>query len=128
VADEQQNQSTGRKPKRGSPPRQWRSVFLAAIAACGNVSHAARVACVDRDTAYEHRRQDAEFAAKWAEAIEESNDNLEAEARRRAVDGVDEPVVYQGELMGSWVGPKQERGGECKVRRGRSPSSTNSFR
>jgi hypothetical protein len=103
-ADEQQHRSTGRKPRTGSPPRQWRSVFLTALAACGNVSLAARAACVNRDTAYEHRRRDFDFAARWADAIEEASDALEAEARRRAVDGVNEPVVYQGELMGVWVG------------------------
>jgi hypothetical protein len=105
VADQKRKRPTEPTPKKGSPSPQWRGRFLTALAACGNVSHAARAARVGRDTAYQHRRQDAEFAAAWADAIEEANDNLEAEARRRAVDGVDEPVVYQGELMGSWVGP-----------------------
>lgn len=105
VAKRKNEQSTDSTPKKGDPPRNWRSRFLAELAATGNVTHSAKVAVVNKQTVYNHRMQDGDFAAAWADAIEESNDNLEAEARRRAVDGVDEPVVYQGELMGSWVGP-----------------------
>ena len=95
--------ATDSTPKKGSPPDSWRAAFLAELAATGNVSHSARVASVNKTTVYSHRDSDPEFAAQWREAIDESNDALEAEARRRAVDGVSEPVVYQGELAGHWI-------------------------
>lgn len=44
------------------------------------------------------KARDADFEASCDEALEESYDYLEAEARRRAFHGVDEPVVYQGQL------------------------------
>lgn len=47
------------------------------------------------------RKNDPEFAEAWLLALEAGNDVLEAEALRRAVDGVDEPVFTQkGELAG----------------------------
>ena len=47
------------------------------------------------------RRQSADFAAQWDEALEEGSDLLEAEARRRAVTGIDKPVYYKGKVVGS---------------------------
>ena len=47
------------------------------------------------------RRRSEDFAAQWREALEEGTDLLEAEARRRAVTGVDKPVFYKGEVVGS---------------------------
>ena len=47
------------------------------------------------------RRRSEDFAAQWDEALEEGSDLLEAEARRRAVTGVDKPVYYKGEVVGS---------------------------
>lgn len=44
-----------------------------------------------------------------SDALEQSSDGLKLEARRRAVDGVDEPVIYQGELCGVWVSPRGKR-------------------
>ena len=41
------------------------------------------------------------FAARLELANEESADRLELEARRRAVEGVDEPVFYQGVEVGT---------------------------
>ena len=47
------------------------------------------------------RRHSECFAAQWDEALEEGTDLLEAEARRRAVTGIDEPVYHKGEVVGS---------------------------
>jgi hypothetical protein len=44
-------------------------------------------------------KRDPDFAARWADALEEACDALEAEARRRAVEGVEEPVVSAGKLV-----------------------------
>ncbi len=47
------------------------------------------------------RRHSEDFAAQWRKALEEGTDLLDAEARRRAVTGVDKPVYYKGKVVGS---------------------------
>ena len=47
------------------------------------------------------RRRSEDFAAQWDEALGEGIDLLEAEARRRAVTGIDKPVYYKGKVVGS---------------------------
>ena len=74
--------------------------FLAALEQCGNVSEAARRSGLARQRAYEFRRSDPEFAAAWAEALDDAIDRLAMEARRRAVDGEPRPVVYRGQVVG----------------------------
>ena len=83
--------------------RRWEKTFLAELRRTGNHSAAARAARIHRTVPYKARQDDPDFAAAYADALEEACDGLELEARRRAHDGVDEPVVYQGELMGCWV-------------------------
>lgn len=51
---------------------------------------------ISRTTVFQWKRDDETFYARWVEAIDEGTDLLEAEARRRAVEGIDEPVFYQG--------------------------------
>jgi hypothetical protein len=46
------------------------------------------------------RRENKEFAKRWADAIEQGTDALEAEARRRAIDGFKRPIFYQGKKVG----------------------------
>jgi hypothetical protein len=78
-----------------------RELFLGQLERTGNVSGACRAAGIGRSTAYEWRAGDAAFAAQWAEAEETATDALEAEARKRAVDGWDEPVFHQGAPCGT---------------------------
>lgn len=77
-----------------------RELFLVELSTHGVVTFAAAVVGISRTTAYEWRNQDKAFAAAWDAAIEESTDRLEYEAVRRAVDGCDRPVFYQGEKCG----------------------------
>lgn len=49
-----------------------------------------------RRTVYDHRTRDENFARAWDEALEEACDLLEAEARRRGVEGIDKPVYHEG--------------------------------
>jgi hypothetical protein len=79
--------------------RPWEDVFLEAIRQACNVTSACRLAGIGRRTAYNHREQDETFAARWDEAIEEGCDELEAEARRRAKDGVEKPVFWRGQRV-----------------------------
>jgi len=75
---------------------QQRAAFLARFAETGNVSDAARWAAVSRSSVYALRLADEEFARRWAEAQDQAIDGLEMEARRRAVEGVEQPVLYAG--------------------------------
>lgn len=55
---------------------------------------------VSRTCLYEHRQNDEDFAAAWDVAYEQGTDALEAEAERRALRGVSEPVFHRGEIVG----------------------------
>ena len=76
-----------------------RTKFLETLRKTGNVTEAARVARISRNTVYTHRHADPVFAEAWDDAEEEATDALEYEARRRAVHGVERPVVYKGEVV-----------------------------
>jgi hypothetical protein len=74
--------------------------FLAALRTTGgNVSRACEAVRIVRCTAYDWRKADEAFAAQWDAVVEACVDELEQEARRRAFEGVDEPIVYKGEIQ-----------------------------
>jgi hypothetical protein len=74
--------------------------FLATLSRLGNVTLAAEACGLSRSRAYDLREEDADFAAVWDAAEAEAADRLEAEAWRRAVEGVDEPVFFKDEQIG----------------------------
>jgi hypothetical protein len=76
-----------------------RKRFLQALSKTGNVTAAIQIAGTSRTRIYAARQQDSSFAAAWQEAEETAADGLEAEARRRAVEGVQEPLVSAGRLV-----------------------------
>lgn len=78
----------------------WPEAFLEAFASLGNVTAAARIAGTSRSTVWRRRLQDEAFAARYEEALQEAADTVEQEIYRRAVTGWNEPVFYQGELVG----------------------------
>lgn len=79
-----------------------KELFLESLAQNGNVTQAARVAGWKYPTiAEELRKEDPDFDRAWFDAKRQANDSLVAEARRRAVEGVQEPVFYKGEMIGS---------------------------
>ena len=79
--------------------KERRERFLQALANTGSVTAAIAVAGSSRSRVYALRRADLAFAAAWQEAEEIATDRLEEEARRRAVDGVPEPLVSAGKLV-----------------------------
>ena len=81
---------------------KWKLRFVAALEKTGIVGLAAKAAGVSRQTVYSHIKKDEDFAAEFDRAIEDSADLLEAEAVRRAVAGVEEPVF--GKLEGANAG------------------------
>ncbi len=82
-------------------PYEWQPVFLRWLRKKGNVTGACDKAKITRSWAYEVRESDPAFAAAWDEALQEATERLEMEARRRAHDGVLEPVFQGGMQVGS---------------------------
>lgn len=78
-----------------------RDSFLAALAETGNITRSCQKAKVPRQTAYDWKHADADFAQKWEAAVELGVDALEDEATRRAKEGTDKPVFHQGEQCGT---------------------------
>lgn len=89
-----------KRKKRLEKDRDWKPAFIAELAARGNVCEACRKAKVGRTTAYQARGSDAAFDAAWKESVEVAVEWMEAEARRRAVDGTLKPVYQGGKLVG----------------------------
>jgi hypothetical protein len=78
-----------------------RRAFLAAYCEVGNVSEAAKIAGVNRLAHYDWLHRDERYAELFEQAHEIACDHLESEARRRAIEGVEEPVFYHGEVCGT---------------------------
>lgn len=81
--------------------RRQKKAFLDHFRVHGNVTAAARVAGVERTNAYRWQEHDDQFAAAYREAEIEATETLEAEARRRAVEGVEKEtgVYHRGQLI-----------------------------
>jgi hypothetical protein len=93
------------RPQAGNGQRRWEKAFLTALRNTGIWTTACEAAGIDRTTPYKRMRVDARFAEACREAQEEAADLLESEARRRAVDGVDVPVIYRGRQSWTWQLP-----------------------
>ena len=77
-------------------------VFLEELASNGGfIGIAARTVGISRDTAYQWKYNDPEFARKWDLAMANAAEELEKECRRRAYEGYLEPVFYQGKKVGT---------------------------
>jgi hypothetical protein len=74
--------------------------FLLAYANTGNVRAACEAAKVHRRTHYKWL-EDPAYSAQFEDAKVDATDALEREARRRALEGVLEPVFQIGEKVGS---------------------------
>ena len=83
-------------------PPGWIVPFLEHLKTSCNYAESARVVGVAYNAVMARKRNDADFEAACDEAMEEAYDALEAEARRRAFTGVEEPVVYQGQMTPVW--------------------------
>lgn len=84
--------------------------FLLCFAELGMVTGAAKAAGISRRTHYNWLEKEdpdgklsaqaVSYKAAFEEAREIAEENLLSEARRRAVEGVEEPVYYQGKICG----------------------------
>ncbi len=71
-----------------------RAAFIAALRNSGNVRASCQQAGISRRTAYTWRDKWVAFADDWAEALEDSCDVLEAEARRRGMSISDRLLMF----------------------------------
>ncbi len=81
--------------------RGRRQAFLAALEKGLSVTGAAAAAGINRTLAYKWREALPDFAAAWDEAVQEAADLLEDEALRRAMEGVEKPVFWRGQQIGT---------------------------
>lgn len=73
-----------------------KAAFLRAFARRGIVLDGVTAASVSKSTVKYWRDNDEWFEELYGAALEEAGDRVEAEAHRRAIDGIDVPVIYQG--------------------------------
>ena len=74
---------------------------MALLSEYGNVTRAAEESELSRPYLYQVRGEDEFFSAEWEKAAKVGAARLEDEARRRAVEGWEEPVWYQGDQCGT---------------------------
>lgn len=77
------------------------TAFCAALAETCNVGKACKAVGIARQTAYEWRDEDPDFAERWEKALKIGVSVLEDEAHRRGFEGTEEPVFYLGEVAGT---------------------------
>ncbi len=82
--------------------KKKREIFLKVLAKTGMVVESARAAgYADSRPVNQYRKLDPEFAAAWDEAEAAGIDRWEAEATRRAFQGVEKGIYFRGEKVDS---------------------------
>lgn len=74
--------------------------FLNAYILCGRISEAARKSKINYTTHHYWMHNDEAYQEAFQRARDMAGDIVEDEAMRRAVDGWEEPVFYQGQQVG----------------------------
>src|SRR5258707_4031649 len=88
------------KQHRATPIKNAKQdAFLEEFAQHGNITLACRKVEIDRSTLYRWKEKSDTFLFKFNQAMEEAKDNIRAEIYRRAHDGIEEPVLAQGQLV-----------------------------
>lgn len=101
MTDYDPTNSAGKKSNPNAPARQtwWHDQFIEKLSQTRSVTHACKAVHIDRTTAYDHRGLDPDFRARWDEAIQVMNDDLEASMRNRATDGTPRVRVDKGRVV-----------------------------
>lgn len=95
------NKSARLRGARENAKARRQTVFLSVFRETGNLTRAAEAAKVARRQHYEWVKESEEYREAFADAQEAATDTLEAEARRRALEGVEEATGwYQGQPGG----------------------------
>lgn len=95
-----------KKPKKHHPSRittaARKCAFLERFRQTGNLTLSME-GIGNRTLVYLWKEQDEEFAAELESAKAEAGDRLEEEARKRAVEGWEEPVYQHGQRAVEWI-------------------------
>lgn len=83
--------------------RELKMVFLRAYARHGVISDGTLAAGITYRTFYRWQKDDEVFNEDCKTALAMANDLMEREARRRAIDGFERPIIYQGEVTGEYT-------------------------
>ena len=94
-------------------------LFLEAFAVHGNISQACRAAQIERKTVYRWKEKSDAFLVRYNFAFEEAKDNIRAEVYRRAHDGVEEPMVAQGQPVYDYDPVLDEQGEQRRDKQGK---------
>ncbi len=95
------NNSGGRRIQPGKLTKTVKEKFLKLLAENGGIiSDAAEDIDISRCALYALKQRDEEFAEAWNTAQDQGIDVLEDEAKRRSLTGTEEPVYFQGDVVG----------------------------
>jgi hypothetical protein len=90
-----------RKPKRVPWSARRERIFLETLAQTAKVAAAVRASGLSDSNVYRHRQCDEGFRGRWAAALAEGFERLEAMMLDRALNGVRKPVWYGGKRVGT---------------------------
>jgi len=79
--------------------RDLRVKFLEALARTGNVQASAYFVQRTRQSAYDLKRRDPDFARAWLAALVLAREEAQDKLQERAIEGVEEEVFYHGEVV-----------------------------
>jgi hypothetical protein len=91
--------ATARKKRAPATPTEKRKRFIEVLRKTANVSAAAASATIATSTAYRWRTKIEAFRVAWDDAIGAALDDLEAALLDRAVNGVEKPITYAGNIV-----------------------------
>ena len=80
---------------------EFKEMFLGVLENIPNITAACKLVDISPSNITRARHSDPEFGKAVLEAKNQGYDMIEEEARRRAVEGVLEPVYYKGEQVGA---------------------------
>lgn len=91
-------------PRRNSITPARQRAFIAALAASGIVTQAARREGISLEALYKlrHRAGAEGFSAAWDAAIDRGMARLEDCALERAIEGEERPLVWDGKVVATW--------------------------
>ena len=79
--------------------RDLRVKFLEALAQTGNVQASAYFVQRTRQSAYDLKRRDPDFARAWLAALVLAREEAQDKLQERAIEGVEEEIFYHGEVV-----------------------------
>jgi len=93
-------------------------LILTALGKCASIKQACTIAGIDRTTFYRWKESNKQFAQLVAEAEDDANDTIDDEIVRRAILGIEEPLVSMGRVVCEEVAVFDAEGNEVLDRNG----------